>query len=341
MPVCLPHCAFSEQRCVGAVMIQACPLFRTTFRSQKQSIFLIAQRHISLNTAINRGIREDTSRNHHSRERFPRSDSRANARDSNNYLSQRNAIDSNKCSRERFTRLDTKRHRGVERSAPWTVDPSLPQDSYAAHEHSEELVHAAERDLARREPQLPGEFRRDERLSTRLQRSSIAPVTIPYTTAASEFLYGYSVVNAALKARRRRLYSLYLHTRALKHEGIIALRVRARNNGVRIHEVNDQWLPIMDKVSSGRPHNGFVLESSPLPRPPIVSMGNVSREEGFFTVNVDTQSQSREELQINGRQSEFRYKTDGWRHPLILYADGIVSCDPLSCIFNANPCKIS
>ena len=91
--------------------------------------------------------------------------------------------------------------------------------------------------------------------SRRFTRAFAAPLSIPYTTAASEFLYGYSVVLAALRARRRKLYNLYLHSRAARHEGICTLKEWAKTAGVQIHDVNDEWLPIMDKLSNGRPHN--------------------------------------------------------------------------------------
>ena len=91
--------------------------------------------------------------------------------------------------------------------------------------------------------------------SRRFTQAFAAPLSIPYTTAASEFLYGYSVVLAALRARRRKLYNLYLHSRAARHEGICMFKERAKTAGVQIHDVNDEWLPIMDKLSNGRPHN--------------------------------------------------------------------------------------
>lgn len=81
------------------------------------------------------------------------------------------------------------------------------------------------------------------------------PESLPFTTAASEFLYGYSVVLAAITAGRRKLYNLYLHERGLHHENIKFLLSRARIHGIKIHEVGDNYLPLMDKASSGRPHN--------------------------------------------------------------------------------------
>ena len=101
--------------------------------------------------------------------------------------------------------------------------------------------------------------------SRRFTRGFVAPLSIPYTTAASEFLYGYSVVLAALRARRRKLYNLYLHSRAARHEGICTLKERAKTAGVQIHDVNDEWLPIMDKLSNGRPHNVRYIYQNNLP----------------------------------------------------------------------------
>lgn len=85
------------------------------------------------------------------------------------------------------------------------------------------------------------------------------PESLPYTTAASEFLYGYSTVLAALKANRRKLYKLYIHDRGLNHEGLGALVARAKVAQLSVHEVGDEYLRPMDKASSGRPHNVCIL----------------------------------------------------------------------------------
>lgn len=78
---------------------------------------------------------------------------------------------------------------------------------------------------------------------------------LEYSTAASEFLYGYTAVNAAIKANRRKLYKLYLHERAMKHAGRIALLTRARAASLPIQKLDDAWLPTLDQISGGRPHN--------------------------------------------------------------------------------------
>jgi hypothetical protein len=89
-------------------------------------------------------------------------------------------------------------------------------------------------------------------------RSYDEPVSIPYTTAASEFLYGYNPVCAALKAQRRKLYKIYLHPRVASRDGdaeAASIRRLAEKANVKIVDVNDSWLRVMDKMSDDRPHN--------------------------------------------------------------------------------------
>ncbi|KAF2465543.1 alpha/beta knot [Lindgomyces ingoldianus] len=92
--------------------------------------------------------------------------------------------------------------------------------------------------------------------------------------------------------------------------------------GVKIHEVGDEWLRVLDKTASGRPHNGFILEASPLPRPPITQLGAALIGSASFKVERD--KQSREDAIVNGTQEEYSYKSAGWRHPLLLYVDGVL-----------------
>jgi 21S rRNA (GM2251-2'-O)-methyltransferase len=152
--------------------------------------------------------------------------------------------------------------------------------------------------------------------------SDRGPESLPYSTAASEFIYGYSSVVAAMKANRRKLYSIYVHSRGASRDGLLA-RIRALKLFSITQEVGDEYLRAMDKASSGRPHNGVILESSPLPVPPITELKSASMEDESFSVTVA--SQSAEDALVNGKQDLYSYKSAGWRHPLILYVDGVVS----------------
>ncbi len=105
----------------------------------------------------------------------------------------------------------------------------------------------------------PDERSRRQRDFIENTRHSKAPLSVPYTTAASQFIYGLSAVIAALRANRRKLYNLYLHHQALTNpESSVDIgyaRKLALSLGVKVKEVTNEWLPLMDKMSSGRAHN--------------------------------------------------------------------------------------
>ncbi|KAF2690125.1 alpha/beta knot [Lentithecium fluviatile CBS 122367] len=153
-------------------------------------------------------------------------------------------------------------------------------------------------------------------------RPGRVPESLPYSTAASEFLYGYSSVLAALKVNRRNLYKLYIHNRGLDHEGKDAIVQNARLHRLSVQEVGDEYLRAFDKASNGRPHNGFILEASPLPVPPITELLSSSLKAGTFELTLD--KQTKEDAMVNGTKEKYSYKSAGWRHPLVLYVDGVL-----------------
>ena len=83
------------------------------------------------------------------------------------------------------------------------------------------------------------------------------PLVLPYTTPASEFLYGRGVVTAALRAGRRKLYKLYIYqSQGRKNEeGDMQMRKMAVNLGVPVEKIGAERYRILDKMSEGRPHN--------------------------------------------------------------------------------------
>jgi len=154
------------------------------------------------------------------------------------------------------------------------------------------------------------------------------PLSIPYTTPASEFLYGTSVVEAALSSSRqnkRKLYKLYvLSTPARedpeKDRKIINLARRAR---VTVQNVPSEGVRLLDKMSAGRPHNGYILEASPLPRLPVKSLGAVNQ----FGFELELDHQSREEAEVNGNEKFISTQSASSqslkRNPLVLYLDSV------------------
>lgn len=156
------------------------------------------------------------------------------------------------------------------------------------------------------------------------------PSSIPYTTAASEFIYGASAVESALRCSRRKFYKLYIHQgqgEALTTQQSL-IRKMALAQGIAVKLAFGEWEALMDKMSGGRPHNSFVLEASPLPQLPIAYLEPVT-DPAANVFNVKLSPQSEEEAKVNGTSNEVerlpRYdEASQSRFPLMLLVDGIV-----------------
>ncbi|OTA70655.1 hypothetical protein K449DRAFT_16743 [Hypoxylon sp. EC38] len=165
----------------------------------------------------------------------------------------------------------------------------------------------------------------DQISSRRVSSRDHGPVRIHRTTAASQFLYGQSVVEAALKETTRKLYKLYLYCGENRRDAsrVTGLERMAEKAGVPVTKVTDSdGLRMMDKMSEGRPHNGCILEASPLPQLPVKSLGSVTQEptSGF---NVTLAYQSNEEAQVNGTSNFIKTDLPPNRKPFVLLLDGI------------------
>jgi 21S rRNA (GM2251-2'-O)-methyltransferase len=147
--------------------------------------------------------------------------------------------------------------------------------------------------------------------------------SLELTTAASQFLYGKSVVEAALRANRRQLYNLYIYGGASRHHLMDthnSLESLAEQIGIKITTITEQRM--MDKASLGRPHNGYILEASPLPQPPVVALGQVSSDPDRQGFDIVLGHQSTEEADING-SGTFVPTALGTHKPLILLLDAV------------------
>lgn len=104
--------------------------------------------------------------------------------------------------------------------------------------------------------------------------SSPAPASIIYTKANSEFLYGTFAVKAALTARRRELHKLYVYVPGAIDTSVrTEIEAAAKAAGVEIRRVSgNNWLQVLGRMCQGRPHNGYVLEASPLPVLPALAL---------------------------------------------------------------------
>ncbi|TLS24911.1 hypothetical protein PpBr36_08409 [Pyricularia pennisetigena] len=149
--------------------------------------------------------------------------------------------------------------------------------------------------------------------------------SIPYTTAASQFLYGRSVVEETLRSSRRKLYHLYIYDglNRSRNPNDMVIEKLAQKRGVRITKLDEGHQRLMSKMSEGRPHNNFVLEASPVPQPPIEALGSVSEEVSRPGFEVSLGHQTAEDLAINGC-SNFVETEGGKYQPLVLLLDRIL-----------------
>ncbi|KAL2157370.1 hypothetical protein VTH06DRAFT_6188 [Thermothelomyces fergusii] len=158
---------------------------------------------------------------------------------------------------------------------------------------------------------------------------------IHYTTAASQFLYGRSVVEAALRCSRRQLYRLYVYggaNRQTRGEDS-QIRALAERRGVRVTVLaNERGLRLLDRMADSRPHNGFVLEASPLPQPPVTALGPLPDDYAAEPrYGVELGHQSAEEVAVNGRPATLPARTAAYR-PLVVVLDRVVDPGNLGAI---------
>ena len=172
----------------------------------------------------------------------------------------------------------------------------------------------------RREDEMGNEKRKPDRRRE--------PISIGRVTAASQFLFGTAVINAALAARRRKLYRLYVLNTGKRAQEIEDQRnnpqILAKEFGVPVTFVDQQRGAMMDKMSGGRPHNGYILEASPLPQLPVTALGPWSAPHSKPTFEVVLGRQSKEEEAVNGKDTRIPYRRGKQRKPFVVLLHEVV-----------------
>ncbi|KAL2862857.1 Alpha/beta knot methyltransferase [Aspergillus lucknowensis] len=178
-----------------------------------------------------------------------------------------------------------------------------------------------------------------EQKPERVREHVKVPDTIPYTTPASEFIYGTAAVEAALRCSRRRLYKLYLYQAADEELSAskIVVRKLALSKNVKVKMAFAEWDRILDKMSAGRPHNGCILEASPLPRTPVKALKHPQLEDDHF--RLELAPQTREEVLVNGMNDSVAinhsFPHQKRRRPIVLLLDGILDSGNLGAIIRS------
>ncbi|KAI7788228.1 RNA methyltransferase [Diaporthe eres] len=262
---------------------------------------------------------DDTSKGFDRRERESRAPSDSFGRDQR----QRSSYDAERTSRFESSSRAERRNATYSSQRATSLD-SVGRDQRPRSPLRSERTRSTDRDSADPDDAKAWKPRRND-----------GPVSIPYATAASQFLYGTSAVEAALKAGRRKMYKLYIYrgkgrsTRAAEKDRLLA--DLARNQGIRVEYLEEASLPMLNKMSESRPHNGHVLEASPLPQLPITALEELSEDQDRPGFKLAVGHQSYEEARINGI-SGFVSTRPGSRKPLVMVVDQVLDPGNLGAI---------
>ncbi|KAF7508418.1 hypothetical protein GJ744_009271 [Endocarpon pusillum] len=194
--------------------------------------------------------------------------------------------------------------------------------------------HLSGQPLSRNAERYVSEHAGQESMSA--NRHVTVPLSIPRSSAASEFLYGTSAVKAALQSGTRKLFKLYIQQEANgteQREGDNEVLQLARKRGLVVKRLgahaDDSRL--LSKMAQGRPHNGYVLEASRLPNTPARALDTVEKPGDGFTFTPDHQSE--EEIAVNG--TSCKILGSNGRYPFVLLLDSILDPGNLGAIIRS------
>ncbi|KAJ5238342.1 hypothetical protein N7468_002961 [Penicillium chermesinum] len=302
-------------------------------------------RYASLNSAIGRGIRRSAGRDSSWTSDAPDRSNRPRA-------FERRITPANRFTpRDRSRRDDT-----ASIGAPFNEEEFIRTGNFRALPSEHQSSHAP-RWSQQSDKQIPAPLNKSKTphkgprahkvthtMPERIREHTKIPDSVPYTTPASEFIYGTNAVEAALRCSRRQLYKLYLYQGANEELGAakVTLRKLALSKGIPTKIAFAEWDRLLDKMSAGRPHNGCVIEASPLPKLPVRSLLEVPAvtEDSF---RVELAPQTREEALVNGTNDQLsiiyppdmRPGSQTRRYPVALLIDGVVDTGNLGAIIRS------
>ncbi|KAI5812332.1 Alpha/beta knot methyltransferase [Pyronema omphalodes] len=156
---------------------------------------------------------------------------------------------------------------------------------------------------------------------------------LPRLKQDSEFLYGTNVVEAALKSGRRHMYRLYIYAgeNRTKDSKIRDMKLKnmSRMHGVDVQETQD--LGLLDAMSNSRPHNGYVLEASPILKIPILALGKMNFDKTRFSIQKAQHDITNSGIRINDLPSDMPNRNPG-HYPILLMLDEILDPGNLGAI---------
>lgn len=168
-----------------------------------------------------------------------------------------------------------------------------------------------------------------------------APAAVPYTKPNSEFLFGTFAVLAALRSKRRKMHKLYLWcgedgSLVDNDEHTTEIVRLAKINKVPLLRVAGSWEKMLDRMSDRRPHNGLVLESSPLPQLPTKVLHKITSHEDPLAISLNNMDISEKvDFNISEGASTHEITRNGAseRFPFLLWLDKITDTGNMGAIF--------
>ncbi|RHZ48959.1 RNA methyltransferase [Aspergillus thermomutatus] len=306
--------------------------------SRAPSIPLRSIRNASLNSAIGRGIRKSQSvegRNQPQKSSIDDSDQPRVRRQGGRFESRKD-VSIKAFDEDEF--IKTGRFRGLQpKRGASLAEPKRPRTQ--AHERAKTIKEQRkERDLLERSRLKKGEKRFTEGEPEKKKKHVLVPDSVPYATPASEFIYGTSAVEAALRSGRRQLYKLYIYQGDNEELGPTRsmLRKLALSKNIKVKMAYAGWDRLFDQMSSGRPHNGCILDASPLPQLPVKSLC-AAPTLGANEFRVVLAPQSKEEAVVNSTNNciPVRHLPGKSRYPVVLLLDGVTDTGNLGGIIRS------
>ncbi|KAI5805563.1 hypothetical protein DFH27DRAFT_524046 [Peziza echinospora] len=160
---------------------------------------------------------------------------------------------------------------------------------------------------------------------------------IPKLVADSEYIYGTSVVESALRSERRELYRFYLYAGERRTPENRARDLKLKTLARKLHpkmEIIDEYdLGNLDSMTDSRTHNGYVIECSPLKKIPIQGLGAVAPDLSHFGVQLAQHSDN--PRMILREQATILKNRDPSRNPFVVMLDEILDPGNLGAIIRS------
>ena len=192
-----------------------------------------------------------------------------------------------------------------------------------------------------------------EARSTQLRRGSAAlskgmlvdaPQAMPYTEAASEFIYGTFAVLAALQAKRRKFYKLYIWcgedgSLSDNDDQTTEIVREAKAVKVPVLRVAGNWDKLLDRMSDKRPHNGLVLEAAAIPKLVAKHLEKLESIQSPLAVRLNHMSPTEKaDFNLSAGATSIELSCEvrkARRYPFLLWLDKVTDTGNMGAIFRS------